>query len=343
MVLRFLLVGIFLIPASLFANQQQEAQELLDILSEQLKYRNNIEQRSFEITKTLCDVFELRKKYGMDLRPDPVSETWVRMAYFNTPDSVAYRNSILEWLSVGNEGVMTNWGLDGNTSPEDANLFLFSKSRFTKTLVITKGFFEASKQCGELDARTLRELLFEQELAQTGLSFIVIPAALVKGVIKAGKVTWPVVRKTFIGSSVAKLPWSKIGKISGGALIGFVLYTAYVDYFSFSEAQVSGADDGQKSFDDIKERNIQEALKVWTTYQNNKNERYKSAEAYLLERKATIAELQQKYHNDLSQVGEDKLSAIVDRYIEGEQLQPEEFQIYMKAVYYSSMKLFLSH
>lgn len=331
-----------MIPVSLFANQQQEAQELLDILSEQLKYRNNIEQHSFEITKTLCDVFELRKKYGMSLRPDPVTETWTRMAHFNTPDSVAYRNSLLEWVSVGNEGVLTNWGLDGSASAEDANILIISKSRFTKTLVVTKGFFEASKTCGELDAAALKKFLFEQELAQTGLSFIVVPAVLVKGIMKAGKVSWPLIRKTFIGSVAAKLPWSKIGKVSAGALIGFVLYTAAYDYLTFDDVQVTGSEETKKSFDDIKERNVQEALKVWTTYQNKKNDKFKSAEDYLLERKSYVNELQEKYHSELSQIGEEKLKLIVDRHVEGEQLQIEEFQIYMKAVYYSAAKLFLS-
>lgn len=343
------LAGLY-IPAFAVADLTSE-ESFTKALLQQVAYRQNIEAQSFALTEKLCKVFELRKKHDMGLRPDPVSETLIRMIYFDAKESTAYRDSLYEWIKIGNEGILINLGLDQSSivSAEDLNSFLFNYSRFTRTLVVTKGFQEAAQNCGDLNVDQLHKFLLQQELAQTSLVYFIGGGMALKGITTAskwvGRTLAPIFRGTVIPTVASNVPWTKLMYTAGGALL------AYVGYGSWEEYSAGLIEDDKRNtyasneIQKIKERTMQSALNYWmSAYKTEKaeGERFKETEKYLHENQSYLFELKMKYEEELERFGVANIEAIVSKYKSQLPLTVEEHEIFMKAVFFSAANVYLN-
>lgn len=347
----FLLVLAGFIPASVFAGDLSSEESFMAALLQETAYRHQVEKQSFGLTKKLCEVFELRKKHDMGLRPDPVSETLIRMIYFDAKESAAYRESLYEWIKIGNEGILTNLGLDKGSlvNNEDLHSFLFNYSRFTRTLVVTKGFQEAAEHCGDLNVDQLHKFLLQQELAQTSLIYFIGGGVALKGITAAGKMLGRAISPIFQGTAAArvasKVPWTKLMYATGGALL------AYVGYGSWEEYSAGLIEDDKRNtyasneIQKIKERTMQSALNYWmSAYKTEKaeSERFKETEKYLHENQYYLVELKVKYEEELEHFGISNIQAIVSKYKSQLPLTVEEHEIFMKAVFFSAANVYLN-
>ena len=331
------LAGFF--PAFVFA---QNATELdLQRLQSEARFRYQVEAESFALTQKLCDVFALRKQFSMGLYPDPALETYVTLHKMNHDQRMRYYGSLVAWLNIGNKGVIANWGFDDGPMMADDTLLIMVNSRFTKTLVVTKGFFEASRQCGELDARLLQSKLREQEVYQAGFSFLVLPVAALRLVSLAWKGTWPMIASTFVGRAVSKVPWSMVKKAAFGALVASVAYAGYHDY----QLHKNKENPSQPKDDSANEKieDTHDVLKYWYQNRVKGGERFKKVEAYLLENKELLSKMRTEYEADLQIAGEERINSIVAKYIaaKGKLDSEEENQIFTKAAAFSTIEIFL--
>lgn len=336
---KIILAGM-LIPAFVFAQTpaSENVDEEIQILEEQLRFRKKIEADSFAITTRLCDVFNIRKKYQMGLRPDPISEIWIRMAYLTTAEAVAYRRSLFEWLKVGHQGALVNWGLEDNSIDSNDSMVVMVNSRFTKTLIVTKGFHEAAKNCGDLNEEKLIEFLYEQELAQTGVTYVAVPLIALRGMMLSGSFVWPALRTTSFGIAATKLPWSTIKKTA------IVSFAAYIGYAFYHDTVLKDKSNHSNAAEVTKLKISQQFLLDWYKNKEAKNLAFKKAEDYLLKNKAYLQDLLQQYEKELNLEGAKRILEITERFLKnnGKLDDERDNDIFMKSVTYANLQLFLS-
>ena len=330
-----------LIPAFVFAQNETELD--LQMMQNEARFRYQVEAESFALTQKLCDVFVLRKKFQMGLYPDPATETYITLDKMNHDERARYYSSLVEWLKIGNKGIIANWGFDDGPVMADETLLIMSNSRFTKTLVVTKGFHEASIHCGALNAISLKSKLYEQEITQAAFSFVTLPAIAFRLGAIAWRSSWPLVAPTFLGRAAAKVPWSGVKKSAFGALVALVAYAGYHDYQLHKEKK-NPPKQLNAPKDNLQE-NIHEALNYWYQNKTKKSERFKKVEAFLLENKEALRKLQREYETELQSVGEEQINKIVAQYIaaKGKLDSDEETQIFIKAAAFSTIDIFLKN
>lgn len=346
----FIFIAGSLLPAFVFAaDQSKDDIEFLSKLEEQLIFRKSVEANSFATTQQLCDAFVLRQKFNMGRYPDPASETYKAFVEMNSEERYRYYSSLYAWIGIGNKAMLVNWGFDDNPIPTAQNMLLLNHSRFLQTLVVTRGFFEAAQNCGELNPASLKKLLFEQELAQTTLSFVIAPVAVLRGVTVLGRASWPLIRSTMLGTQISRVPWSRVAKVALGASAVLIAYGAWGDYQLVQE-QNHNPDREKQNLDRMTELNVRNSLIRWYKNKKEKNATYIEAEKYLLDRQDYLKDLFRRYEAELNKIGESKIQAITEKYVkiksqtatnENEMMSDEELEIFMKAVTLANLKIFI--
>lgn len=343
-----LLAGTLLVPAFVFAQplsanaqEEQAVQEFLDVFTEQLTYRKQVEENSFQTTQRLCEVFKIRQKYQMGLRPDPVTEAWVKTAHFDAKTRKDYNKSLDEWYGIGNEGVLTNWGVKETPGQEESD-WVLKQSRFTRVLVSTDGFARAAADCGELNYSLLRQFLFEQERAQTVVTYVAAFGVAARVMMAGVRIAGPTLRASFLGHAMARISWKGIKKSAAVALVAYVLYSATMEFWPGPNTQKSKPLTLEDEMILARDRNIQDALKRWVTYLERPNELYFRSEEYLKQNRVYVQEMQKLNESKLIKAGNAKIEAVTAKFSAADDLTPEEAEIFMSSVYYSASKLFLS-
>ena len=321
------------------SSPREESRQFMETVKDQLIFRNEVERDSLNYTRNLCEVFRLRKKYGMGMYPNPAAETWTKMVDFQPGESWAYTKSLGYWADIGNEGILTNWGLKSSPG-EKESLIKLKRSLFTRTLVSTDGFKIAAQDCGYLDAKSLRQALFEQERMQTVVTYAALFGVAVRFVVKGAQMTWSAVRLTLVGRTLARAPWTGVKRAAIGGLIAYALFEGAREYLALGD-QESGDSSVEESLQTVMDQNIQEMLKIWLKNMDTKNAKYHEAQAYLDQHKTRVAELQKFYQAWLEQFGEQKIDQTVAKYTSGADLTGDERQIFLNAVLFSAANLYL--